>query len=309
MARPSRRSRHRRHRCSLSYKNTLIFQSVCTSQSTFGLSGRIESITHRVYLTGVTYVLRCARDSRNRAVSADDVGREHGDGSIGIGVTPRAQELPGLSRFYFLYSCQPGSGHFAFYGLPPMGVFLKTLLAFRVGDADCGGLCARFGGGRGGWAFPLPLSGDLGASAPPVARVCGAGVVVLRLGRAASMGTGAPKHGLRTGTVDCRRGGADFSFCALLRRAHRAYRPLAGDRSLPVLLFPRAERYDCGSLFAWICNALEPSGDAGIFCELVPLVLGLLEITNRDCCGRESSPLGRLSIVYAADQPAIAIAK
>src|SRR5712671_5946371 len=120
-----------------------------------------------------------------------------------------------------------------------MGLFLVIFLAFRMGDADCGGLCAGFGGGRGGRAFPLPLPGDLGTCPPPTARVCGAGVVVLRLGRTPSMETGAPRRGPRTGTVDCRRGCPDFSFCALLRRAHRAYRPLAGDRSLPVLLFPR----------------------------------------------------------------------
>jgi hypothetical protein len=62
-----------------------------------------------------------------------------------------------------------------------MGIFLKILLAFRVGDADCGGLCAGFGGGRGRRAFPLPLRGDLGARSPPAAGVCGAGVVVLCL--------------------------------------------------------------------------------------------------------------------------------
>src|ERR1700676_5474756 len=148
-----------------------------------------------VYLTAITYVLRCIRDSRNWAVSADDVGREHGDGSIGTGVTSCAQELPGLSRFHFLHFCQLGSDHFAVYHLPPMGVFLKIVLAFRMGDADCGGLCAGFGGSRGMRAFAVPLPRDLGACPAPIGGMCGAGVVVLRIGSAASMGTGAPKRG------------------------------------------------------------------------------------------------------------------
>src|SRR5712692_9259013 len=119
-----------------------------------------------------------------------------------------------------------------------MGVSLKSLLAFRVGNAGCN--C-------------------LGAGLARIALVCGAGAVVLRLGGAAAMATGVPQRGPRTRTVDCRRVRVAFSVCPLLWRARRAYRPLAGDRTLSVFLFPRAERYNSRALSLWLRYALDHS--------------------------------------------------
>ncbi len=138
---------------------------------------------------------------------------------------------------------------------------------------------------------------------------CGLCAAVFRLGSQASVETGAVKRGPRIGTVDRRRDRSSFSFCALLRCAHRAHRPPAGYRSLPVLLFPRAERYNSRAISKCLRNAMERFGVAGVFREFVALDLGASEITSRDCRRRRSSPPGRLSNDCAADQPAIAIAK
>src|SRR5258708_20308852 len=137
-------------------------------------------------------MLRCACDSRNRAASADDVGREYGDRSCSPAVTCRAQKLQGLPRIHFLHFCQFSFRDFALYYLSPMGVFLCSLLAFRMGNAGCSGRCTSPCSDRGVQAFPLPLHGDLGAWPTDTSRVSGAGVVVLRLGLAPSIVTCPP---------------------------------------------------------------------------------------------------------------------
>src|SRR5260221_377508 len=77
-------------------------------------------------------------------------------------------------------------------------------------------------------AFPLPLSGDLGARPTRVGGVRGSGAVVLRRGGAPPMETGAPPGGPRAGIGDCRRGWGSFSFFA----RYYGLRPASTDRSL-----------------------------------------------------------------------------
>src|SRR6266478_136699 len=98
-------------------------------------------------------------------------------------------------------------------------------------------------------AFPLPLSGDLGARPTRVGGVRGSGAVVLRRGGAPPMETGAPHGGPRAGIGDCRRDCGSFSFRALLWPATCEYGPLTGPWSLPLLLFPSTERYNFRPLF------------------------------------------------------------
>ena len=90
-------------------------------------------------------MIRCARDSRDPTVSADDVGREHGDRSSSPAVAGGAQELPDLSGLHFLYFCQRRGCCFAVYRLPPLGIFLNSFLAHRMGNAGGNGLRAGLG--------------------------------------------------------------------------------------------------------------------------------------------------------------------
>ena len=164
-------------------------------------------------------MVRCARDSRPRKISAGVLGSELGDQCVSAGITRDAEELPGLSRIHFLSSCQSGFGRFVVLRIRQMGILLKILLAFRVGNATRSELRSGFSGGGGMPKSSRAILGNLGIGQENICSVCGAGVVIRRLGGAAPMGTGAPERGPRSGIGGGLGDRAAFCFCALLRFA------------------------------------------------------------------------------------------
>jgi hypothetical protein len=126
-----------------SHKNILIFRAVWNSNSTFELSnGRIGTICPLV-----THMVRCARDSRPRKISAGVLGSEFSSHCVSAGVTSDPEELPGLSSIHFLPSRQSELGRLAIHYLRQMGILLTSLLAIRVGNAAGSELRSDFGGG------------------------------------------------------------------------------------------------------------------------------------------------------------------